>query len=182
MLKKYCLIIVSIFVILTCTVSAVDFSGWKEITVDESLVNSSSNTTFTVMLPPGHTNQTIDAPIGPVTSFLNETNKDSIITIVVMDNPIGQKLNDKNSKMYLDNFMLGANVTPIADTEPKFLDDGGIMDYGTNGDETAGVYILSTDEKVIVVTGFYKNMDDASSGIENLAMIAGTIEIVKPEI
>ena len=181
MIKRYSLIILSIFIILTCTVSAIDFTGWKQITVDESLVNKSSNTTFTVMIPPGNTNLTMDAPIGPVTNILNETDKNSVISIWIMDNPINQQLNDKNSKMYLDSFMLGANVTPLQGTEPIYLDDGGIVEYGTSGDEASGVYILSTDEKVILVVGSYKTMDNASAGIENLQMIAGTIQIVSPD-
>jgi len=175
--KVHIMVILGIIALVVSAVSAIDFTNWKQIEVNENLINSSSDTSFTVMVPPGHTNNTIDSQIGPVTSFVNESNPNSTIAIVVINNPIGQKLNDKNSKLYLDNFMLGANITPVKGTEPQYLKDGGIVDYGISGDEFGGVYILSTDEKVMIVSGFYKTVEDATAGTENLAIIAATINI-----
>jgi hypothetical protein len=181
MIKKVGLIVLSILVILTITtVSASDITGGKSITVDESKFNTSSNTIYTVMLPPGFVNLTKDDPIGPITTFTNETDANSVITIVVIDNPTKQQFNDKNSKDFLNNFMIGGNATPISGSEPTYLQNGGIINYGTNGDETVGVYVLSTDEKVIIVTGLYKNLDDALAGSENLGTIAGSIQITGP--
>lgn len=174
------LVLLGILVTLVCAVSALDFTNWKDISVDESLVNNSSTTVYTVMSPPGFTNKTIDSPVGPVTTFVNETDPNAVITIWVMDNPIQQMLNDKNSKDFLDKFMLGANITPVPNTEPQYLETGGIVDYGTSGEEAAGVYVLSTDAKVMIVSGFYKTADDAVAGVENLAMIAGTIQMTEP--
>ncbi len=42
-----------------------------------------------------------------------------MITIIVIENPIDQQLNDTNSEAYLDNFMLGAGITPEPGTEPS---------------------------------------------------------------
>lgn len=166
---------------LVCMVSAIDFTDWKQTSVDESAFNSSSTVNFTVMVPPGYKVETVDSPIGPVTSFLNESDSSATTSIVIINNPIGQKLNDKNSKKYLDGFMQGAKITPIPGTEPQYLEDGGIVDYGTSGDGAGGVYILSTDEKVIIVSGFYKTIDDATAGATNLALIAATVEIKSSE-
>lgn len=177
MSKKLGLILLGILAILCCHASAIDFTNWKEITVDEQLVNSSSDTIFTVMLPPGYVNTTMDAPFGAVTAFVNETDPNSTISVIVIENPIGQQLNDKNSKDYLDNFLLGANVTPLEGTEPQYLESGGIVDYGTSDNLVAGVYITSTDEKVIITTGFYSSMDNAIAGVEALAMVAGTVQM-----
>jgi hypothetical protein len=166
-----------IIALICCNASAIDFTDWKQITVDENLVNSSSDTIFTVMLPPGYVESTMDAPFGTLTSFVNETNPNLVITVGVIDNPIGQQLNDKNSKNYLDNFMLGANITPEPGVEPQYLESGGIVDYGTFENMVAGVFITSTDEKVIITSGFYPTKDDASAGVETLAMVAGTVQI-----
>ncbi|MDD1730157.1 MAG: hypothetical protein LUQ50_13945 [Methanospirillum sp.] len=178
--KLQFVVILGLIILSASVVSAIDFTGWKQIEVNESLINSTSSTNYTVMVPPGYTNNTIDSPIGVVTSFVNQTDPNSLISIIVIDNEIGEKLNDKNSKLYLDNFMLGANISPINGTEPNYLSDGGIVDYGTSGDEIDGIYILSTDEKVMIVTGMYNNIDSATAGVENLALIAGTISIVSP--
>lgn len=180
MRKLQLVVILGLLFLSVSIVSAIDFTNWKQIEVNESQINSTSDTVFTVMMPPGTTNNTMDSPIGPVTSFVNQTDPNSIVAITVLKNQVGQKLDDKNSKFFLDNYMLGANLTPINGTEPKYLNDGGILDYGTNGNEVDGVYILSTDEKVMIVTGMYKDMDSATAGVENLALIAGTISIVTP--
>jgi hypothetical protein len=172
------LVVLGIMAVLICTVSAIDFTNWKEITVDESLVNKSSTTVFTVMAPPGYTNLTIDSPVGPMTTFVNETDPNATLAIYVIDNPIKQQLSEKNSNEYLDNFMLGANITPIPDTEPLALDNG-VVDYGTSGENIAGVYVLSTDAKVMIVLGYYTTQDAAKAGIENLAMVAGTIKVAE---
>ena len=175
------ILLCSICAILCCTASAVDFSGWKQIEVDESLVNSSSVTVFSVMLPPGYSNQTIDAPTGAVTNFINETNPNTIISIMVIENTINEQLNDNNSKDLMDSFMTRAGITPLEGTEPLYLEDGGIVEYGTTDSLIAGVYISSTDENVILTTGFYNTQDDAIAGMENLALVASTIEILSSE-
>lgn len=159
--------------------SAIDFTGWKQVEINESLTNSSSTTVYTVMVPPGTTQTTQDSNFGPTTILANETAKNSSYAIYVMDNPTGQKLTNETAKFFLDNFMIGAGITPLAN-EPIVLSDGIAM-YGTQGNNTAGVYVLSTDQKVSIIVGFYGTMDDAIAGVENLAMIAGTIEI-KPVV
>ena len=77
--------------------------------------------------------------------------------------------------------MFGAGITPEPGTEPQYLESGGIVDYGTSDNMVAGVYITSTDEKVIITTGFYGTKEDAAIGVETLAMVAGTIEIQAEE-
>jgi hypothetical protein len=162
-------------------VLAIEFTDWKQVEVNESDINITSDTFFTVMVPPGYIYNTMDAPIGPVTSFVNASNPNSLITVMIIDNPIGQKLNDKNSKTYLENFLTGANIIPANGVDPQYLNDGGIMTYGTRGDDVAGVYILSTDEKVMIVTGFYSTTEEATAGVEKLALIAATIDIILPD-
>lgn len=161
--------------------AAIDFTDWKQIEIDESQTNSSSTTVFTVMMPPGYTFSTVDTSSGPITTFVDESDPISLISISIIDNPIHQQLNDANSEEYLDNFMIGANITPSTTSEPIYLNDGGIVNYGTSGEDVAGVYVLSTDEKVIQVAGFYKTAEQATEGVENLAMIAGTIQITPEE-
>ena len=181
-MKKFIVFLTLGLLLMIGTVAAaIDFTDWQQVEIDESLTNSSSTTVFTVMMPPGYTSSTVDASVGPITTFVNESDSGSLITIIVIDNPIKQQLNDSNSKEYLDNFMLGANITPSTTSEPIYLDDGGILDYGTSGEDVAGVYVLSTDEKVMLVIGFYKSAELATADVENLAMIAGTIQITSEE-
>ncbi len=181
MKRSFGFVLLCLIAILCSNAAAIDFTDWKQITIDENAVNSSSDTVFTVMSPPGYVYATNDSPIGAVTSFTNETNPESVITIIVIENPIGQQLNDTNSEAYLDNFMLGAGITPEPGTEPQYLESGGIVDYGTSDNMVAGVYITSTDEKVIITSGFYPTKEDAATGVETLALVAATIEIQAEE-
>lgn len=175
-MKRGVLTLLLVFMVLgTGVMAAIDFTGWKQVTVDESSVNSSSTTVYTVMIPPGTTETTKDSGVGPTTFINNDAGALPTYAIYVMDNPIRQKLSTGNAKDFLDNFMIGAGITPLA-ADPVVVSDGVVM-YGTMDDKTAGVYVLSTDEKVSIIVGFYKSMDDAVAGIESLAMIAGTVSI-----
>ncbi len=153
----------------------IDFTGWQKVEVDESLINASSTTVYTVMIPPGMIQNSTDSPVGPMTFVTNETDSTTTFNIYVMDNPTGEMLTNETAKQFLDSFMEGAQITPLAG-DPAIISDG-LITYGTQGDNAVGIYLLSTDEKVSIITGFYKNMDEATAGIENLAMIAGTITI-----
>jgi hypothetical protein len=168
-------LLILVFMVMA-VVSAVDLYDWKQITVDNSVVNNSSDVSFTVMMPPGNTNKTVDTPVGPITNFVNKTDS-SVITIVIIPNPLGKQLNNDNYKDCIDNLMKSLNVTPIEGQEPKFLEDGSMVDYVMRGNETIGVYVLSTDEKISIVSGFRRSLDDAVAGTENLGKIAGTIQI-----
>ena len=174
------LIILGMMVTLICAVSAtIDFTNWKEVKVDESLTNKTSTTVYTVMVPPGYTNVSVDSPSGPYVMLGNETDVNATILVVVSDNPVGQQLSEKNSNGYLDSIMRSANITPIEGSEPISLENG-VVDYGTIGENFAGVYLLSNDTKLMVTIGFYKDNAAATAGIENLAMVANTIQIVEP--
>lgn len=175
-MKRGLLVLLVVLMVLgTGAMAAIDFTGWKQVTVDESSINSSSSTVYTVMIPPGTTEKTKDSSIGPTTFITNNTGSLPTYAIYVMDNPIRQKLSTGNAKDFLDNFMVGAGITPLA-ADPIVVSDGVVM-YGTMENNTAGVYVLSTDEKVSIIVGFYSSMGDATAGIDNLAMIAGTVSI-----
>ena len=176
--KLYLITLLGIMVIVVSPVLAFDFTGWKQIQVDEILINQTSGTSYTVMIPPGFTNKTEDSIAGPMTTIVNASDPHSLLSIVVADNPAGAKFNDTYAKVYLDNFMSGANMTPIEGYEPEYIDEGCIMNYGSHGDEVGGAYIRSTDEKVIIVSGFYKTINDAIAGSQNFALVAGTIELI----
>lgn len=177
-MKKGIILILLMVVMAICMHGAaeVDFTGWENVEIDDSLVNSSATTVYTVMVPQGTTYVSNDTESGPMTILTNETNKNQIYAIYVMDNPLGKKLTNETAKFFLDNFMFGANITPLVGLDPVVISDGLVL-YGTQGENAAGVYVLSNDEKVTVLTGMYPTMDDANAGIENLAMIAGTITI-----
>ena len=128
------------------------------------------------MVPPGLTHTSKDSDVGPMTILTNNTEKGSVFAVYVLDNPEKKKLTNETARLYLDNFMQGAGISTLPGVEPAILSDG-IMMYGTSGDQTAGVYVLSTDEKVTILTGMYPTMDNATADVENLAMIAATITI-----
>lgn len=177
-MKKGIIVILLMAMMAICMHGAaeVDFSGWEKVEIDDSLVNNSTTTVYTVMVPPGTIHAINDTESGPMTILTNESNKNQIYAIYVMDNTLGKKLSNETARLFLDNFMIGANITPLVGLDPVILSDGIVM-YGTQGENAAGVYIISTDEKVTVLTGMYQTMDDANAGIENLAMIASTIDI-----
>lgn len=154
--------------------SALDFSDWEKIDIDDSSINTSSTTQYSVMIPPGITYTGVDSYIGPTTVMTMNDDKNLTYTITIIDNPVDEQLSNETAIEFLDSFMMGANLTPLAGLEPIILSDGIAM-YGTQGENAAGVYILSNDEKVTILTGYYQTMDAAVAGIENLAMIAGTI-------
>ncbi|PKL60267.1 MAG: hypothetical protein CVV33_03565 [Methanomicrobiales archaeon HGW-Methanomicrobiales-4] len=160
--------------------AAVDFTGWEKVEIDDSLVNSSLTTVYSVMVPPGTQYTTNDTESGPMTILTNETDKNLVYAIYVIDNPLGEKFTNETAKLFIDNFMIGANITPLEGLDPVVISDGLVL-YGTQGENAAGVYILSNNEKVTILTGMYRTMDDANTGIENLAMIAGTIDITPTE-
>jgi len=161
-------------------VSAVDYSGWNDVTINESPVNSSSTTIFSMKIPPGHSVSIEDTIIGPLTNVFSKTNPNSRISLVISDNPTGKPLDAAATRQYLDKFMLGAKISLMYGSEPQALSNGGLMVYGTSGSKTLGIYIMSTDKKVIIITGFYNSIQDATSGVETLAMLAGSMQMVTP--
>nr|WP_319537694.1 hypothetical protein [uncultured Methanospirillum sp.] len=177
-MNKVLTIMLLVFMIgITGAMADIDFTGWKKIEVNESQVNASSTTTYSVMIPPGITEATQDSGVGPATILTNTTDPSTSYAIYVMDNPFGKQLSNETAKLFLNSFMEGAGITPL-EQDPVTVSDG-VMMYGTKGDTTAGIYVFSTDQKVSITSGFYKTMDDASAGVQNLAMIAGTI-IINP--
>jgi len=179
-LQSAILVLLGVLFFIIAPVSAIDYSGWKEVTVNETPMNHSSNTVYSMKIPPGNSILIENTNIGPLTNVFNKNNPGSRISIVVSNNPTGKKLDSTASRQFLDKFMLGAKISLIYGDQPQFLSNGGVMVYGTSGDKTLGIYILSTDKKIIIVTGFYDSMQDAKAGVETLGMLAGSIQMVVP--
>ncbi len=173
--KVVTIMLIFVMIGITGVMAEIDFTGWKKIEVDESLVNASSTTTYSVMIPPGITEATQDSGVGPATILTNISDPTTSYAIYVMDNPFGKQLSTGTAKLFLNSFMEGAGITPL-EQDPVTVSDG-VMMYGNKGDSAAGIYLFSTDQKITITSGFYKTMNDASAGVENLAMIAGTITI-----
>lgn len=155
--------------------AAIDFSSWKEVEIDDSITNNSSTTVYTVMVPPDTTYFSNDTPSGPATIFVNQSDPSLVYAIYIFDNPFGKKLTTDTATSFLHDFMTGADIVPSNESKPIELSDG-IVEYGSMGEKAAGVYVLSTDEKVTILSGLYATMDDAMAGIEKLAMVAGTVK------
>ncbi|PWR74385.1 hypothetical protein DK846_04345 [Methanospirillum lacunae] len=166
--------------LLICPVLAIDYTGWKEVSVNEAPINSTSSTVYSLKIPPGNSIRMDDTPIGPITNVFNPSDSRSRVSIVISNNQAGHILDPAASRQYLDKFMLGAKISQIYGDQPQFLNNGGVMVYGTSGDKTLGIYIMSTDKKVITVTGFYKSLQDAKAGVDILGMIAGSIQMAIP--
>jgi hypothetical protein len=171
------LTISGILFLLIYPVSAIDYTSWKEVTVNEAPMNSSSNTIYSMRIPPGNSVLLKDTIIGPITDVFNKNNPGSRITIVIRDNQAGKQFDTGASRQYLDKFMLGAKISQVYGSEPQVLSNGGVMAYGASGDKVLGIYIMSTDRKVIIVTGYYKSIQDAKNGVETLGMLAGSIQV-----
>jgi len=174
------LVLLGVLLLFISPVSAIDYSTWKDVTVNETPINHSSNTVFSLKIPPGDSILIEDTDIGPLTNVFNKNNPDPHISIVISDNPNGQKLDSTASRIYLDKFMLGAKISLIYGDQPQYMSNGGVMVYGTSGDKTLGIYVMSTDEKIITVTGFYNSLQDAKADVETLGMLAGSIQIAVP--
>jgi hypothetical protein len=174
------LVLLGIVFLLICPVLAIDYTGWKDVSVNEAPINSTSNTVYSLKIPPGNSIRMDDTSIGPITNVFNPNDSKSRTSIVVSNNQAGHKLDSAASRQYLEKFMLGAKISQMYSDQPQFLSNGGVMVYGTSGDKTLGIYIMSTDKKVIIVTGFYKSSQDAKAGVETLGMIAGSIQMAVP--
>lgn len=174
-MKKYlfALIILVLMFSVSC-VAVTDHSDWIKIQVQESTVNSSSNVSYSVMAPPDYKETLSDSSSGVITFLSNESKPDSMISIAVMENPTGDILSVNSSGSLLDSYMSGLNVTPLENSKPVSVDNG-VFDYGMNGDKTAGVFILSTPENIIMVSGLYNTIEDATADAETLGYLAGTI-------
>lgn len=179
-LRHEILVLLCLVFILICPVSAIDYTGWKEVSVNEAPINSTSSTVYSVKIPPGNSIRMDDTSIGPITYVFNPGDSKSRISIVISNNQAGHILDPTASRQYLDKFMLGAKISQIYGDQPQFLSNGGVMVYGTSGDKTLGIYIMSTEKKVIIVTGFYRSLQDAKAGVETLGMIAGSIQMAVP--
>ena len=152
----------------------INFTGWESVEIDDSLVNNTSTSVYTVMVPPGTTYFSNDTSAGPTTVLVNESDSNSVYGIYVFDNPYGKKLTTDTATIFLDAFMSGAEIIPVEGIKPVEVSDGLVL-YGFQGEKAAGVYVLSNDKKVTVLSGFYPTIDAAAAGVENLVMIAGTI-------
>ena len=152
----------------------VDYSGWEKVEINDSLMNSSSTTLYTIMVTPGTTHFSNDTSSGPTTVFKNDGENKSAYGVYIFDNPSGKNLTADVATSFLNDFMAGAGITPVEGSKPAEISDG-IFEYGFQGEKVAVVYVLSTNEKVSIVSGFFSTMDDASAGIEKLAMTAASI-------
>ena len=83
------ILVISFALIITIT-GAAEYDDWKQVTVQESSANSSSNVTFTVMIPPDYSETVTDFPAGPITVLTNESQPDSLISIAIIPNPTGR--------------------------------------------------------------------------------------------
>lgn len=173
-MKKCLLILIVVLLMMGKGVVAdIDFIGWKQVDIDESSVNSSSTTVYSVMIPAKTTTTTIDSNIGPTTIIKKGSESRPSYEIYILDNPKGKKLSESDAKDYLNNFMRGVNIMPFT-IDPIVVSDN-VVQYGSIGDNIVGIYILSTDQKISFIIGIYETMEIATSDIANIAMIAGSI-------
>jgi|GEM_PF-2834916 len=179
-LQSAILVLLGLLFLFITPVSAIDYSAWKDVTVNETPMNHTSSTVYSMKIPPGNSILIEDTNVGPLTNVFNKNNPGSHISIVISNNPAGHKLDSAASRQFLDKFMLGAKISLIYGDQPQYLSNGGVMVYGTSGDKTLGIYVMSTDKKIIIVTGFYDSLQDAKAGVETLGMLAGSIQMAVP--
>lgn len=170
--------IIGILAILISAGSGLALSDWKQITVDDSLLNSTSDVAYTLMVPPGYTEKTADASYGVTTTLFNETDLNSLYIIGILDNPLGQLISGQDSSKMISDVMNYAEVTPIEGTEPLDLGNGAMVSYGTKDNLIAGSYFRTTDDKLISVIGIYKTREYASAEEETLINIGNSVTLI----